>query len=191
MTSTDPRVNSVGDLILTDPEAMRALAHPIRLALLDRLQLEGPATAAELADELEVTAPPIREHLQELETFGLVRQTEEDDSWSAATKGLVFEIPDNPEGQEVARQLSNMMLLRSADLPGQWAAEDEPRLGPDWVRASGLINSRVTLTTDELRGLQEGLEQLLEPFITREAEDIPFGASRVRILSYFLPEAAE
>jgi DNA-binding transcriptional ArsR family regulator len=189
--SDGPRINSVGDLILTDPDAIRALAHPIRLALLDRLQLEGPATAAELADELEVTAPPIREHLQELETFGLVRQTEEDDSWSAATKGLVFEIPDNPEGAEVARQLSNMMLLRSADLPGQWAAEDEPRLGPEWVRAAGVINSRVTLTPDELRGLQEALEQLLAPFITREADDMPFGASRVRILSYFLPEAAE
>jgi DNA-binding transcriptional ArsR family regulator len=191
MTSTDPGVNSVGDLVLTDPEAMRALAHPIRLALLDRLQLEGSATAAELAAELQVTVPPIREHLQELETFGFVTRTEEDDSWSAVTKGLVFEIPDDPEGQEVARQLSNMMLLRSADLPAKWAAEDEPRLEPDWVRASGLINSRVTLTPDELRGLQEGLEQLLGPFIMREADDIPSGASRVRILSYFMPEAAE
>jgi hypothetical protein len=190
MTSTDPRVNPVGDLILTDPEAMRALAHPIRLALLDRMQLKGPATAAELADELQATAPPIREHLQELATFGFVTRTEEDDSWSAVTKGLVFEIPDDPEGAEVARQLSNMMLLRSADLPGQWAAEDEPRLGPEWVRASGVINSRITLTPDEVLGLQEGLEQLLEPFITRETDDIPFGANRVRILSYFLPEAA-
>jgi DNA-binding transcriptional ArsR family regulator len=191
MTSTEPRVNSVGDLVLTDPEAMRALAHPIRLALLDRLQLEGTATAAELADELEVTAPQMRAHLQELETFGLVRRTEEDDSWSGAAKGLVFELPDDPEGAEVARKLSNMMLLRSADLPGQWAAEDEPQLAPEWVRASGVINSRVTLTPDELRGLQEGLEQLLAPFITREADAIPFGASRARILSYFLPEAAE
>jgi hypothetical protein len=190
MTSTDPRVSPVGDLILTDPEAMRALAHPIRLALLDRMQLKGPATAAELADELQATAPPIREHLQELATFGFVTHTEEDDSWSAVTKGLVFEIPDDPEGAEVARQLSNMMLLRSADLPGQWAAEDEPRLGPEWVRASGVINSRITLTPDEVLGLQEGLEQLLEPFITRETDDIPFGANRVRILSYFLPEAA-
>src|SRR4029453_4808400 len=94
---------------------MRALAHPIRLALLDRLQREGSATAGELAAELEVPARPIREHLQELETFGFVKPGEEDDSWSAVTKGLVFEIPDDPEGQGVARQLSNMMLLRSGD----------------------------------------------------------------------------
>jgi DNA-binding transcriptional ArsR family regulator len=186
-----PEVNPVGDLVLTDPEAMRALAHPIRLALLDRLQREGPASAAELAAELQVPAPPIREHLQELETFGLVMRTEEDDSWSAVTKGLVFEIPDDAEGEAVARQLSNMMLLRSGDLPAKWAAEDEPRLGAEWARAAGVINSRVTVTPDELRGLQEALEQLLEPFITREADDIPSGATRVRILGYFLPEADE
>src|SRR5512132_2208736 len=119
--SESPEINSAGDLVLTDPEAMRALAHPIRLALLDRLQREGPATARELAAELEVPAPPIREQLRELETFGLVRPTEEDDSWSAVAKGLVFEIPDDPEGQAVARQLSNMMLWRSGDIPAQWA----------------------------------------------------------------------
>jgi hypothetical protein len=47
----------------------------------------------------------------------------------------------------------------------------------------------VTLTPDELRSLQEGLEQLLAPFIMREVDDIPLGATRVRVLSYFLPEA--
>jgi hypothetical protein len=31
-----PRVNSVGDLVLTDPAAMRAFADPFRFALLDR-----------------------------------------------------------------------------------------------------------------------------------------------------------
>jgi hypothetical protein len=33
-----PRMNSVGDLVLTDPAALRALADPVRLALLDRLR---------------------------------------------------------------------------------------------------------------------------------------------------------
>jgi DNA-binding transcriptional ArsR family regulator len=187
--SESPEINSVGDLVLTDPRAMRALAHPMRLALLDRLHREGPATAAELAGEVQLSEPSIRGHLQELETFGLVKPNEADDSWSAVAKGLFLEIPDDPEGQAAARQLSNMMLSRSGDLPARWAAEDEPRLGPEWIRAAGVINSRVTLTPDELRSLQEGLEQLLAPFITREVDDIPLGATRVRVLSYFLPEA--
>ena len=42
-------VNAVGDLVLADPESMRAIADPFRLALLDRLRRGGPATDAELA----------------------------------------------------------------------------------------------------------------------------------------------
>src|SRR4029453_1906642 len=141
------------------------------------------------ARELQVPGADICEHLQELETFGLVKSTEADDSWSAVAKGLFLEIPDDPEGQAAARQLSNLMLSRSGDLPARWGAERETRLGPGWLPAAGVINSRVTLTPDELRGLQEGLEQLLAPFITREVDAIPLGATRVRVLSYFLPEA--
>jgi hypothetical protein len=172
-------VNTVGDLVLTDPEAMRALADPARLALHDRLRREGPATAEELgADEAQ---------LEELEHHGLVARSA--DGWSAVGKGFVFEIPEDPDGQEAARQLSNTMLLSYAELPGRWVADDEPRLDLDWVRASGLFNARVAITPDELRGVQERLEELLEPFITRTA--VPEEAAPVRILAYFLPEAAD
>jgi hypothetical protein len=44
-----PRLNPVGDLVLTDPQAMRALADPVRLAVVDCLRPERPMTAAELS----------------------------------------------------------------------------------------------------------------------------------------------
>src|SRR4029450_11246244 len=141
--SESPEINSVGDLVLTDPEAMRALAHPIRLALLGRLHREGPGTAGGGGGGVPLPLAAIRGHLQELERFGLVEPDHADDSWSAVANGLFFEIPDDPEGQAAARQLSNMMLSRSGDLPARWAADDEPRLGSEWIRAAGVINSRV------------------------------------------------
>lgn len=42
---------------LSDPSVMRALAHPVRLAILQRLQAAGPATASELA-EVVTRRPP-------------------------------------------------------------------------------------------------------------------------------------
>jgi DNA-binding transcriptional ArsR family regulator len=184
--STDmTQVNSVGDLVLTDTKAMRALADPVRLALLDRLRREGPATAAELSSSLQ--AGDTEGHLEALERFGLV--TRQKNRWSAVAKGFVFEIPDDPEGQAAARKLSRVMMLNYVDLPRRWVADDEPRLTLDWARAAGLFNARLTVTPDELRGLQEGLERLIEPLITREADDGPDDAGRVRILAYFLPEA--
>jgi predicted transcriptional regulator len=180
-----PRVNAVGDLDLTDPAAMRALADPVRLVLFDRVR-RGPATASALAESIREPESGIRAHLSELEAFGLVTQHGEE--WRAVAKGFVFEIPDEPEGQAAARQLSTVMMLNYDELPRRWVAEVEPILDLDWVRASGLFNARVTLTPDELRGVQEGLEHLLEPFLTREADNVPAEARAVRVLGYFLPE---
>jgi DNA-binding transcriptional ArsR family regulator len=181
-----PELNAVGDLVLTDPQAMRALADPLRLALHDHLRRHGPATAAELAAHLAATEPEVEEHLRELEASGLVTDGAR---WAAVGKGFVFEIPDDPEGQAAARELSRVMLLQYVDLPRRWVAEDEPRLALDWARAAGLFNARVTVTPDELRGLQERLEQLLEPLLTRDPA--PADASDVRILGYFMPEGPE
>jgi predicted transcriptional regulator len=159
-----PEVNPVGDLVLTDPEAMRAVADPSRLALLDHLRRQGPATV----DELSAS----EDDLRELERFGFVSQGD-GDRWEAVAKGLVFEIPEDSEGQAAARELANVMILQYADEPRRWVADIEPRLELDWVRAAGLFNARVALTPDELRGLQQDLERLLEPFLTREPDDLP------------------
>jgi hypothetical protein len=82
------------------------------------------------------------------------------------------------------------MLLNYVDLPRRLVSDEEPRLELDWVRAAGLLNARVTVTPDELRGIQAELERLLEPFLTRESDDVLAEAGRVRNLSYFMPEPA-
>ena len=45
-----------------------------------------------------------------------------------------------------------------------------------------------TAANREVERLQQDLEELLEPFINRHAEDRPSGSSPVRITAYFLPE---
>ena len=179
-----PRVNAVGDLELTDPAAMRALAEPTRLALFDRLR-RGPATAAALAAAVDDPEAAVHAHLAELESVGLVMR--EGDEWRAVAKGFVFEIPDDPEIQTAARRLTGTMMLAYDHLPARWVAEIELQLELDWVRASGLLNARVALTPEELRSVELGLERLLEPFLTRQSA--PPSVRPVRILSYFLPEA--
>ena len=103
---------------------------------------------------------------------------------------FVFEMPDDPEGQEAARQLANAVLLQYVDLPRRWLEDDEPRLSIDWLRAAGSFNARMALMPDELRELQAGFELLIEPYATRNVADVPDGAASVRILAYFMPEAS-
>jgi hypothetical protein len=180
-----PRVNAVGDLELTDPAAMRALAEPNRLALFDQLR-RGPATAAVLGELVREPEEAVRRQLADLEALGLVAH--DGDVWRAVAKGFVFEIPEDREGQAAARKLSSVMMLAYDDLPKRWVTEGEPQLELDWVRAAGLFNARVALTPDELRGVQVRLEEVLAPFLTREHGTAPADARTVRILGYFLPE---
>ena len=53
-------------------EAFRALADPTRRLMLERL-CQGPATVSELARPLAMALPSVMQHLQVLESSGLVR----------------------------------------------------------------------------------------------------------------------
>jgi DNA-binding transcriptional ArsR family regulator len=176
-------INAAGDLVLTDPAAMRALADPARLTLHDQLRREGPSSVAELAESLDLEAGDVETSLVVLEKAGLVERSGE--RWSVVGKGVFFEIPDDPEGQQAARQLSNTMLLQYVDLPRRWVAECEPQLAVESARAAGLFNARLTMTADELREVQERLEEVLQPYLSRD--DPPEGADTVRVLAYLLP----
>jgi DNA-binding transcriptional ArsR family regulator len=184
-----PIVNAVGDLVLTEPRALLALAAPDRLQIFDTLRSEGPLSAAALAAVLDENPNAVEAALAEFEACGLAFA--EGGEWRTTGRGFVFEMPDDPEGQEAARQLANAVLLQYVDLPRRWLEDDEPRLPVDWLRASGIFNARMTLTPDELRQLQAGLEDLIEAYATRKAADTPDGAASVRILAYFMPEASE
>jgi DNA-binding transcriptional ArsR family regulator len=52
--------------------AFQALADPARRGMLGRLA-NGPATVSELAAPLEMSLPAVLQHLQALETSGLIR----------------------------------------------------------------------------------------------------------------------
>jgi DNA-binding transcriptional ArsR family regulator len=183
----DPdRLNQVGDLVLTEPGQLRALADPLRLRLFDLVSRRGPLTAAALVEGTGAEAGLVEDSLQELASNGLVDPVG-DGRWTTVARGIYFEIPDEPEAQQAARELSNVMLAEYSSLPEAWAREEEPRLGLQWARAAGMFNARVDLTPDELREIQARLERLLEPFANRTNDQKPAGAATVRILSFFLP----
>lgn len=187
--------NPFGDFELTDPKAMRALAHPVRLAILDHLQRHGPATATGLSARVDASPSVASWHLRHLAGFGLVQEWDGGEDrrqrwWQATARGFRFEAPeDDFEGSAAARQLSRQMFSRYADLPARWLQRDEPRLEPGWRRLAGLSNTRVVVTAEELQSIEEGIEQVLAPYVRRKAEDPPERARGVRLMRYVLPDA--
>ena len=182
-----PRVNELGDLEITDPRAMRALAHPVRLTIFERLQRHGPALVAELAESAGTTPSATGRHLRLLAEHGLVVKSA--GIWKAVGTGIHFQPADDNESQAAYRALANQLFLRVDELPRRWLAEDEPRLDGDWRRVSGLSNAGMTMTVEEAAALDAQMERLLERYVTRDPSDAPEDARRVRWLRYVLPEA--
>lgn len=190
------RGNRLGDVEITDPKAMRALAHPVRLAVLERLQRHGAATATQLAPHVGATPSVTSWHLRHLAGFGLVRDAEpgsdrRERRWEAAARGYRVEVPEDEEGRSAARALSREMFVRSADLPHRWATETEPGLDPEWRRLAGLANTRVVVSADELAAIEDAIEAVLAPYVTRAAAQRPSDARGVRLLRYHLPEGED
>lgn len=190
--------NPLGDLTITDPKTMRALAHPARLAILDLLRRHGPASASDLAPGVGASASLVSWHLRHLAGFGLVRDSEPGADrryrrWEAVARGFRFEVPEDPddvEGRSAARLLSQQMFLRAEEVPARWVAEVEPGLDPGWRRLAGVSNTRVVVDADELAAIEDAFERVLAPYATRSAADRPSGSRGVRLMRYVLPEGS-
>jgi DNA-binding transcriptional ArsR family regulator len=189
------RINALGDIEITDSETMRALAHPVRLAVLERLQRHGPTTSTQLASEVGTTPAAAGRHVRRLAALELVAPADPTEGahgrrWKAVATGIRFEPSDDAESQAAYRALENVMFLRADELPRRWMAEAEPRLEPEWRKVSGFVNVRMKLTPEEAEALDARMEELLIPFVTRDVSETPEGARDVRLLRYLMPEPA-
>ena len=187
--------NPYGDIELTT-RGMRALAHPVRLAILSRLQNAGPSTATALAPLVGATPSVTSWHLRHLAQHGLVRDAEVPSDgrqrwWEAAGTGFRF-APGDDADPEAASLLSRTLMEQAVDLPRRWSREVEPRLEVQWRRSAGLSNTTIAVTADELAEVEAAIEELLAPYVLRKAAAEPSpDCRRVRMLRYVLPDAAD
>ena len=186
-----------GDLVVTDPRTMRALAHPARLAIMDILRREGPASATELAPRVGVSPSAASWHRRHLAGFGLVRDGEPHPDgrarrWEAAVRGFRFDVPadaDDAEGYSAARTLVREMMVHAQGVLARWIDEVEPRLTADWSQVAGVSDTRVVVDPAELAAIIDGIEEVLAPYVNREPEERPEGSRTVRLVRDAMPEA--
>jgi DNA-binding transcriptional ArsR family regulator len=189
--------NPYGDFEITDPQAMRALAHPVRLAALSYLQKNGPATATQLSVHVGASPSVTSWHLRHLENFGLVSDSPPPDGgsdkrqrwWKAVARGFRFEMPETPEGAEAGRMLRTELMSQALDHVQQWLSDTEPVLDPAWSRSTGSSNTLLTITLAEAEAIENAIEDLLAPYVQRGESGAPTDAHPVRLIRLTLPEA--
>ncbi len=62
---------------LDSAQALRALAHPVRIALLELLTFHGPQTATQAAEQVGESPSNCSFHLRQLAKYGLVEEADD------------------------------------------------------------------------------------------------------------------
>ena len=114
---------------ITDPEALKVLAHPLRMALLGALVTEGPMTASQAAALLEESPSNCSWHLRKLAEHGFVREarggTGRNRPWQAVSEGLEWG-PDEQSEDDLRRPDRGGRADRPARRAGGAAAACRP-----------------------------------------------------------------
>jgi DNA-binding transcriptional ArsR family regulator len=185
--------------VVGDPVRLRALAHPIRLDLLERLLSDGPLTATQAGERIGQSSASASFHLRQLERYGFVEPVPDvagrQKPWRLAIQTLSWYREDGTlaaESEETAGDLartgaavSTMLLQRAVADAGAWLerARDQH---PDWLGA-GEVTSRVrSLRPDQMKALVEEVGAVFDRFdeqVDRDAPDV----RRVRIAFVGVP----
>src|SRR5580700_1272281 len=125
---------------LTDAKALRAYAHPVRMALVGLLRTEGPLTATRAAELLGESSGTCSFHLRQLARYGLVEETGggtgREKPWRATTTSTAWDdVPKEPEAAAAAGLLAEVL--------GEWYfaqlmqyLEARPGESEEWQRAA-------------------------------------------------------
>ena len=184
---------------LRDPAALRALAHPARLKILEALALDGPATATELAEHVDESPANCSWHLRQLARYGFIEETGggagRQRPWRIVPGGNTWADPDEPDDRELARAgdaASEVLLDWEYAALRTWLAgrRDAP---VEWRDAAFLGQTLAVLTPEELTGLGQEMLALLLRYQDRltDPDRRPAGARPVRLMAWGVPAGTE
>lgn len=177
---------------LTDPKAMRALAHPLRLTLLDALRREGELTATAAAELLGDSPGNMSWHLQTLARYGFVEETGTGKGrsrpWRAVVRRFSFTSSElEPEAQAAGDALELAMIERAYNQLQDWRARRHG-YSTDWVNASFMSNSVSYVTAVELNEISARITAIFTAYEGREdPAKRPAGAIPVRLTAHGHP----
>ena len=178
-------------VVLSDPRAIKALAHPARLAVIDELFAGRELTATECAQVAGLSPSAMSYHLRALEKWGIVERADASSDgrerpWRAAGEGLPIDSAE-PHASAAAESAMVTRLLDHArrDLL-DWLARDD-RDEDGWRDITMLSGGGRWLTDDEAEELAEAFNALLEKYPRTSTSERPPGARRVRVTFVMVP----
>jgi DNA-binding transcriptional ArsR family regulator len=153
---------------ITDARTLRALAHPVRIKLVEELTLRGPMTATEVGERIGESPTTCSFHLRQLARYGFVEEAGGGRGrarpWRMRHIGMT--VP-GPRKLDPAAELAAATLMRLTR--ERWFArhqawqETKAAYPPEWQDAADSSDFLYYLTLEEFRQLNRELRELLLP----------------------------
>jgi hypothetical protein len=157
---------------LTDPLAMRALAHPVRVSLIELLAVVDTLTATQASELLGESPANCAFHLRTLAKYGFVQEAGggrgRERPWKSAERRITISTKqDDPRAATAAGALSLTWLDHWMERARQVFGSSDHL--PGWEHAAGWSRSAVFLTPEETADLRGQMRRLLEKYESRKS----------------------
>jgi DNA-binding transcriptional ArsR family regulator len=179
---------------LDDARTLRALAHPVRIALVEALSIGGPMTATEVGEQIGETPTTCSFHLRQLAKYGFVEEAGggkgRSRPWRMTSIGhSIASTHDDPETAIAASTLVRLIRERQLDRYRAWR-ETQATYPREWRDAASDSEFVFYLTAQELDDLNKELLALLRPRVLERLTDPsqrPPGSVPVEMLIFSYP----
>jgi DNA-binding transcriptional ArsR family regulator len=163
----DPRRDR-GRLNLTDPKAIRALAHPVRMALLEALGHAGTLTATQASEMLGESPANCAFHLRTLAKYGFVEEAGggrgRERPWRQTYDGMSWRTRGDPQFSHAAEALDRVWIDRLLS-----RARHSLTSMTSWPEAFdeglGASSSRIHVTPEEAKELHAEIMKTFERLV--------------------------
>jgi DNA-binding transcriptional ArsR family regulator len=148
-----------------DPRVLRAIAHPVRLRLMEELAATGPATATELAERVGESPANCSWHLRQLARYGFIEEAGggpgRQRPWRVVVQAHNWgDADEDPEFAAAGDAAAEVLVANEYAAMRRWYARR--RSGPpQWREAAFLTQSQAWLTEDELKAVGEEIRGIL------------------------------
>ena len=156
-----------------DVTRLKALAHPIRIALLESLSRYGAQTACSVADRLGESSGSTSYHLRQLAKHGFVREVEgrgtaRERWWERVPEPIEMtaEMAKSPATRDASRILAKTVVGSSAAAMAEFIDHSES-LPDGWAESSVLSGATLRLTLEEAREVSRQASEHFEKLVSQ------------------------
>ncbi|MCU1440598.1 MAG: hypothetical protein JWP85_1595 [Rhodoglobus sp.] len=142
-----------------DFDSLKALAHPLRVEILDTLSTYGQFTASGLAERLGESSGATSYHLRQLERHGFVREVEGKGTgrerwWERVPGGITLSaagLEDTPAARAATKTVMRQWERNRSALLTDFQERGYDELTPEWLESTTVSTVNLRLTREQLK----------------------------------------